>query len=117
MLKHLRALPFLLCSSAALAQPYMVSDPVVVSPADVDKTKISCVFQEGAAPPVVTPLVNGGCKASLAGAALGTHNYLVWFRWVDPVGHPGVPEVVSPKATFIFRKPTMAAPAKLREEK
>ena len=82
----------LLVSFNVIAAPFLISDP------DISKAADACVYQEGTAVAVSTPLVVGGCKIDLAGFSAGTHNLQVWFRsslwWVDSV-----------KVPFVFVKP------------
>lgn len=72
----MRILLFLLLivSGQVFSAPFLVSDP------DTSKAADACVYQEGTAAAISTPLVVGGCKIDLAGFSAGTHNLQVWFR-------------------------------------
>ena len=81
----------------ALPAPFLVSEP-----ATTDVTH--CVYQEGTAAPVLTPVFQaapsskGQCRADLAGMAAGNHSLQVWFR-NDTWG------VDSAKVPFAFSRP------------
>lgn len=73
--------------------------PSIVSDADVSKSADKCVYQEGTAVAVETPLVLGGCKIDLAGFIAGGHSLQVWFR-------SSLWGVDSAKVPFQFSKPS-----------
>lgn len=89
----------------AFASPFLVSDPTT-EPA-VDR----CVYQDGTAAPVATPLVGGACKVDLAGWTSGNHPLQVWFR-------SSLWGVDSAKVPFAVSKPQAggAGPVGLRLE-
>ena len=92
-----------LFTSAAHAQPYLASDVVKSTDGSVlDYSKITCVYQEGTAAAVVTPLVSNACKANLSAVAVGAHSYQVWFRITDPVWG----NVEGPKSPFAYTRPS-----------
>lgn len=86
-------LAVLLLPLNVFAAPFLISDPV---PANSVVTH--CVYQEGTATPVVTPLVDLACKADLSGVTVGLHNLQVWFR-NDVWGTD------SAKVPFVFTRP------------
>jgi hypothetical protein len=71
----------LFVSTAAHAAPFLVSDPAPAN-SQIDK----CVYQDGTAAAVETPLTTytgysgPGCKIDLAAWTAGTHNLQVWYR-------------------------------------
>ena len=109
-MKKLLAL-LLFMAAPAFAAPFIVSDPDPTGAAD------KCVYQEGAAAAVETPVavvppqLTGGCKIDAAGFTVGSHSIQVWFKstlW----------GVTSGKAPFVFQRPSATAtgPANLRLE-
>ena len=86
----------LLVSVNVIAAPFLVSD------ADSTKAADKCVYQEGAAAVVETPLVSAACKIDLAAFSSGTHNLQVWFR-------SSLWGVDSAKVPFAFTRPAAGA--------
>lgn len=87
-------LSLLLCiPMIASAAPFLVSDP-----APAGSTATHCVYQDGTAAAVVTPLVSRACRADLAGMSVGSHSLQVWFR--DDVWG-----TESAKIPFVFTRP------------
>lgn len=64
----------------AMAAPFLVSDP-----APTGQSIDQCIYQDGTAASVTTPLATytgysgPGCKIDLGTFAAGTHNLQVWF--------------------------------------
>ena len=109
-MKNILAL-LLFVATPVFSAPFIVSDPDPIGTAD------RCVYQEGTAAAVETPLfvvppqLTGACKIDTVSFAAGTHNLLVWFKstlW----------GVESAKVPFAFTKPAAGTtgPRNLRLE-
>lgn len=98
MKKLLFGLLLLIGTGTACAAPYIRCDGEPSGNAD------TFVYQEGAAAPVNTPLVQiapsplKSCQADVSGFSVGVHNLQVWFTH-SVFGGPG------PKVPFAFTKP------------
>lgn len=99
-----------LYSAGALPAPFLVSDSDPTGGAD------RCVYQEGTAAAVESPLAAippstliGSCKIDLAGFSAGSHSLQVWFR-------SSLWSVESAKVPFVFARPAagFAGPTGLR---
>ena len=87
-------------ASSVFAAPFIVSDPDPTGASD------KCVYQEGTAAAVETPVaavppstVVGSCKIDTAAFTVGSHNIQLWFKstlW----------GVTSVKTPFGFQKPS-----------
>lgn len=62
-----------LLPSVVHAAPFLRCDAVT------DLSIDAFVYQEGSSPAVSTPLVNGACKADMAGVSVGAHTLQTWF--------------------------------------
>jgi hypothetical protein len=95
----------LLFPAIAAGAPFLVSDPDP-NPAYL---RDQCVYQDGTAAPVSTPLATypgqsgPGCMIDLAGFAAGTHNLQVWY-------HTDLYKMDSAKVPFTLSVPVAGGP-------
>lgn len=90
------------------AAPFLVSDQIQSTDGTpLDYAQLVCVYQEGTAAPVVSPVVDRACRFDMQNVAVGAHTLEVWIRRTDTVW--GVAD--GPRVPFAYTRPSANVPA------